>query len=376
MLEPTYFLNFLKDNDLTFFAGVPDSLLKDFCACVDDELPKQNHIITANEGGAVAVASGYHLATNKIPVVYMQNSGLGNAINPLVSLADPEVYSIPMLLVVGWRGEPGTTDEPQHIKQGPITEPILSCLGIPTEVLPDEQGKANNAIKLAIDYVKKHNSPYCFLVQKGTFAKYGKKSISEERDSKLTREQALDVILDQLPKETVYVGTTGKLSRELYELRKHRGELHNQDFLTVGSMGHASQIALGIAEAKSSQLVCCLDGDGAALMHLGGMATIGDRSPKNLIHCVFNNGVHESVGGQKITGKDIDFTSLVMALGYKIALRASSKEELALCLEKVSTIDRPALIEIVIKSGSREDLGRPTTTPVENKHLFQDYLNL
>lgn len=368
MLDPRAFLDTLQQHKVSFFAGVPDSLLKNFCACVDDVLPKEQHIITANEGGAVAVATGYHLATGKIPVVYMQNSGLGNTVNPILSLADSSVYGIPMLLVIGWRGEPGVADEPQHAKQGPITPPLLTCMDIPYAVLPDTEPESREVLEQALAHIDEHQAPYALLVRKGTFDTYS--AMKQPVAKGMTREEALTIVLDTFP-GAVFVGTTGKLSRELFELREQRGEGHEQDFLTVGSMGHASQIALGIAEARPNKTVVCLDGDGAALMHLGGLATIGARSPQNFVHIIFNNGVHESVGGQLVTGQNVDYGAIAKGLGYKKVEKVSDKE----ALKMLDTDSRPILIDCVIKPGSRDDLGRPTSTPKENKDSFKKFLS-
>jgi len=269
--------------------------------------------------------------------------------------------------VIGWRGEPGVSDEPQHVKQGPATPPLLSCLDIPHVVLANDPEESASQVKQAFAYMTEHGTPYALLVSKGTFDTYEQNNTVSE--GSMTREEALEAVLDSM-KDAVFVGTTGKLSREVFELREKRGEGHDQDFLTVGSMGHASQIALGIAEAKPNKTIVCLDGDGAALMHLGGMATIGSRAPKNLIHFIFNNGVHESVGGQSVTGKDADYCAIAKALGYQHTARVDTLAALTAIKKK----EGPLLIDCVITPGSRTDLGRPTTTPKENKTKFQAFL--
>jgi phosphonopyruvate decarboxylase len=336
MLEPKAFVRSLQAHETNFFIGVPDSLLKDLCAFIDDELPESQHIIAANEGSAVGIAAGHYLATGTISMVYLQNAGLGNVVNPLLSLADPAVYSVPLLLVVGWRGEPGVLDEPQHVKQGQVTPALLQAMNIEYAVLPQDESEADRVVEQAYEYMQTHTAPYVLLVQKGTFEKYVSTSRRVPQEHVMTREEVLSEIITIVPEGAVFVGTTGKLSRELYELRVKRSESHERDFLTVGSMGHASQIALGIAESTLKRKVVCLDGDGAALMHLGGMATIGARKPHNLIHVIINNGVHESVGGQNVTSADVEYGSLAKSLGYVAAYDVLDTEELRSALKKTS----------------------------------------
>lgn len=296
MIDTGKFYDCLTENDIDFFTGVPDSLLKNICAYIADNTTKQRNIIAANEGGAIALATGYHLATSKIPMVYMQNSGIGNAVNPLLSLADPDVYSIPMLLMVGWRGEPGLKDEPQHIKQGKVTLDLLDAMQIPYKILPDNIKEATRVIEEATLYIKKNSSPFAIIIRKNTFSPCKLKNI-EVTNFELTREEAIKEVVKLLDKSDIIVSTTGMTSRELFEFRKELGQSHENDFLTVGSMGHANQIALSIALEKPDRNVYCFDGDGAILMHTGSMGIIGDLAPKNFKHIIFNNGAHDSVGG-------------------------------------------------------------------------------
>lgn len=283
MIEPSSFYNELKKEEIDFFVGVPDSLLKNFCSFVDDNIEKDNHIIAANEGNAISIASGYHLATKKIPVVYMQNSGLGNCINPLTSLADKEVYSIPMLLIIGWRGEPGKKDEPQHLKQGRITREQLKILDIDYFVI-DENTDEKSCLEKVIKRINKNSSPVAILVRENTFKKYKLKN-KQKTIYKLKREEAIEEIINLSNDSDIFISTTGKTSRELYEIRKNKGDAQ-KDFLTVGSMGHVSSIALGVAIGLKKQRVICLDGDGSLIMHLGSLPIIGAISPKNLIHVI------------------------------------------------------------------------------------------
>jgi len=370
MIDCSKFFNTLKSHYISFYAGVPDSLLKDFCAYVSDHASKQDHIITANEGGAIALAAGYFLATGNIPLVYMQNSGLGNAINPLLSLADKEVYSIPMILMIGWRGEPGVKDEPQHIKQGRIQKDLLEVLEIPYKILDSSVCDVDTFLSEVVTQVKNLQSPVAIVVKKGAFSPY-KLEGNQDRNLSLTREQAVQQILSSLPKDAIVISTTGKTSREVFEYREHKKEGHNCDFLTVGSMGHCSQIALGIA-LNTKKLVLCLDGDGAAIMHMGSMAIIGTTAPSNLIHIVLNNGSHDSVGGQPTLGFKISFITIARACGYKKAITVNREKDLKKVMQSVLKAKGPVLVEVKVSKGARKDLGRPTSTPIENKLLLMN----
>jgi phosphonopyruvate decarboxylase len=361
------------NNGVSFYAGVPDSLVKAFCAYVTDNTDSSAHIITANEGSAVALAVGRHLATGEIGLVYLQNSGLGNAINPLTSLADPAVYGVPLLLMIGWRGEPGKKDEPQHVKMGRVTLPTLNAIGVPNVVLPETESEAVAAIEHAVRSARSTSAPFALVVRKGSFEPY---ELQGERPDAyaMSREEAIASVLESLPANSAVVTTTGMPSREVFELREKRGETHDSDFLTVGSMGHSSQIALGVALASPERPVYCLDGDGAVLMHMGGLATIGSLGAKNFKHVVVNNAAHDSVGGQPTVGHDIDLCAIAMACGYTAALRADGAAELTGRLAELASIDGPALLELRIRKGARKDLGRPTNTPEHTKQRFMDFL--
>ncbi len=372
VLDCKRFHEILAAHGIHFYAGVPDSLLKDFCAYVTDHTPPEENVITANEGGAMALAAGYHLATGKVGCVYMQNSGFGNVVNPLTSLADKEVYAIPMLLIVGWRGEPNKKDEPQHVKIGRVQREIIASLELDHEVLPDDEAGAEAAIARALETMKTTSAPYALLVKAGTFDKY---KLEKKRSVPyaMTREEAIGALADGLAKATpgaAFVCTTGMPSRELFEHRVKNKHEAGTDFLTVGSMGHASQIALGIAMQKRDTPIYCLDGDGAVLMHLGGLSTIGTLSPKNYRHVVLNNGAHDSVGGQPTVGFDVDFGAIAKACGYKQTFRADTREELERAVETFAKAEGPVLLEVRIKQGARADLGRPTATPRQSKDAF------
>ena len=383
MVEVGKFVGCLKEVGIDFFTGVPDSLLKSFCAYVTDTCG-ENHVIAANEGGAVGLAAGHYLATGKPALVYMQNSGQGNAVNPLCSLADPDVYSIPMVLLVGWRGEPGVKDEPQHVKQGKVTVSLFETLGIPTEVLPDGETAALELARKMVERAKAESRPVALVVRKGLFAQYTLQN--KRRDiSDLKREVAIEMILRALPEDAVVVSTTGMISREVYETRERLGQGHERDFLTVGSMGHAIMIALGIAKARSDQQVVCLDGDGAALMHMGNMAIAGQALCGNLTHIVLNNAAHDSVGGQPTVGNDIDLMTIAEVVGYEIVypdlrlpLMSPEKAQLASKLKQISWSgghgNLPAFLEVKVAKGARKDLGRPKEPPQVNKKLFMEML--
>jgi phosphonopyruvate decarboxylase len=372
MITPEFFYTNLLSHGVGFFSGVPDSLLKSFCAYITDHAAEEDHIIAANEGGAVALASGFHLATGKIPLVYMQNSGLGNAVNPLLSLTDEDVYSIPLILLIGWRGEPGTRDEPQHIKQGKLTCTMLEALGIPFAVLSNEERELEKQMDACYARLKERTSPYALVVRKDSFAPYTLQKI--ERDSgEMSREEAIGEILAGSGPETVYFSTTGMASRELYEIRERLGQGHSRDFLTVGSMGHASQIALGAALYKPELPVTCLDGDGAVLMHLGSLGITGSRKPRNFRHIILNNGAHDSVGGQPTIGFKVDFAAIARSCGYREAVSVNTLKDLREALAK--EVPGPSLIEVRVRKGNRKDLGRPKSTPRENKTAFMEILS-
>ena len=372
MLSPTEFLRHLQDHDVTFFTGVPDSLLKEFCACIAQNVSPAMHVIAANEGGAVALGIGYHMATGKLPLIYLQNSGLGNTINPLLSLSDPEIYSIPMILLIGWRGGPGGKDEPQHKKQGRVTLSLLETLGIPYSVLDASMDNAEAAIAEAVTTARAQLAPYALVVRNGTFDYHPVST--DERRYPMQREDAIKLLVNALGERDIVVSTTGMLSRELFEFRDILGQSHQQDFLTIGGMGHASQIALGIAMQKPERQVICLDGDGSVLMHLGSLAINGTSGCTNFKHIVINNGAHDSVGGQPTVAQQVDLASTARALGYQYAVSTRAPQELIQQLRAFRETAGPALLEIMVDKGNRPDLGRPTVHPLQNKQRFQEFV--
>ena len=374
MIRPEFFIEKLKENGIDCFAGVPDSLLKNICAYITDHSDARHNIITANEGAALGLAAGHYLATGKPACVYMQNSGEGNIINPLASLTDKEVYNIPVLLLIGWRGRPGVHDEPQHVKQGKITTGLLDVMGINYDILSKDEDEAGRQIEKAARALL-NNDVYALVIEKETFQEYKLQNV-EVNDLTLSREEAIQTAASALGPKDIIVSTTGMISRELFEARTAWGQGHERDFLTVGSMGHASQIALGIAMEKPDRNVWCFDGDGATIMHMGSLAIVASKKPANYIHVVFNNGAHDSVGGQPTVGLKIDLPAVAKAVGYAAAFSVSTKEELNSRLSMLNSQLKtgPVFLEIKVKKGNRKDLGRPTTTPIENKQALMQFL--
>lgn len=360
-------IDFLKKYD--FFTGVPDSQLKALCNYLMATYGiSKNHVIAANEGNAVALAAGYHLATGKVPVVYLQNSGEGNIINPVASLLNDKVYGIPCIFIVGWRGEPGIHDEPQHIYQGEVTIKLLEAMDIKTMVISKETNEAEVEAQLE-EWLPllKSGKQVAFVVRKGALEFSGK--VKYENHNNMVREEIIKHIVDVTGNDPI-ISTTGKASRELFEIRVARSEGHERDFLTVGSMGHSSSIALGIALQKPEKKVWILDGDGAVLMHMGSMAVIGANNPRNVVHIVINNSAHETVGGMPTVANKIDLIAIAKACGYPNAVRVDSFEKLDEALAHAKENNELSMIEVKCSLGSRDDLGRPTTTAKENKESF------
>ncbi len=357
-----------------FYAGVPDSQLKAFCDFLMDiyGIDPYHHIIAANEGNCAAIAAGYHLATGKVPVVYMQNSGEGNIINPVASLLNDKVYAIPIIFLIGWRGEPGVHDEPQHIYQGEVTIKLLDNMGISSFVVSKDT--TDGEVVAAMDDFRKIlavGKDVAFVIRKEAIV-YDKK-VKYENENTMSREEIIQHILKASGDDPI-VSTTGKASRELFEARVANGQSHKYDFLTVGSMGHSSSIALGVAIHKPKQRIWCIDGDGAVLMHMGAMAVIGANKPQNLIHVVINNGAHETVGGMPTVAKSVDFVAVARACGYESAASVETFDALDKELEEAKKRQALSFIEVKCAIGARKDLGRPTITAVDNKRQFMKYL--
>lgn len=357
-----------------FYTGVPDSQLKALCNYLMHTygIDPKHHVIAANEGNCTALAAGYHMATGKVPVVYLQNSGEGNIINPVASLLNDQVYAIPVVFIVGWRGQPGMHDEPQHIYQGEITLKLLEDLGIAAFVIDKKTTEENLAAVMA-EYrsILAAGKNVAFVICKDALA-YDE-TVQYENSNTMLREEIIHHITAVSGTDPV-VSTTGKASRELFETRTAHGQSHQYDFLTVGSMGHSSSIALGIAIHKPSAKVWCIDGDGALLMHMGAMAVLGANAPQNMIHIVINNGAHETVGGMPTVASAIDIVAIAQACGYPNAVSVTCFEDLDRELAAAKSGNALSLIEVKSSIGARDDLGRPTTTALENKCGFMEYL--
>lgn len=358
-----------------FYTGVPDSQLRALCDYLMREygINQRHHIIAANEGNCVALAAGYHLATGKIPVVYMQNSGEGNIINPVASLLNDKVYAIPMIFVIGWRGEPGIHDEPQHIYQGEVTIKLLEDMGIESFIITKETTQEAVMDKmLQFQSVLDKGKNVAFVISKDALC-YDLK-VKYANNNQMKREEIIEHIV-KVSGEDPIISTTGKASRELFEIREKMGQGHQYDFLTVGSMGHSSSIALGVAINKPNTKIWCIDGDGAVLMHMGAMAVIGATTPNNLIHVVINNGAHETVGGMPTVACKINLCEMAKACGYESVVCVDTPWELDRELKKAKNQNKLTMIEVKCSIGARENLGRPTTTAIDNKLKFVDYLN-
>lgn len=355
MINQKDFVNALENNGITFFTGVPDSFLNGFCEYIKTNIPQNRHIIAANEGNAIAIAAGYSFGTDCIPLVYMQNSGIGNAVNPLVSLADKNVYSVPMVLLIGWRGGPQSNDREQHKLQGEITPDLMDIMNIPYRILEDDSSQIPDMVRWAADTAKKSMAPVALIAKKGVFS--GEKVPIIDNSFPLSREEAMETVLNIAPKNTVFSATTGRAARELHALRDIRGEAHCFDFLNVGSMGHASSVAAGMALACPDRKVICFDGDAAAIMHLGSFTTDGKMQLPNLLHIVLNNGVHESVGGQPSAGRIVDFTAIAKACGYStVDYPVNDKNSLEMAVKQLLSINKPGFIDMQIHAGLRPDL--------------------
>ena len=376
MIKPTDFVKALKKAKIRFVTGVPDSLLKEVCACIVKKFPKNKHIVATNEGSAVALSIGHYLATESPALVYMQNSGLGNSFNPITSLADPKVYGIPIILLIGWRGEMASDgkqiyDEPQHKKQGIITLDQLKTAGIPFKIINNKTKKVETILKNLKNLAIKRKGPVAIIVRKKTFSSF---VISEKNKNKnfISREQAIHEVIKKLPKNLVTISTTGMISRELFELRKMNKQNPLNDFLTVGGMGHANQIASGIALEKPRKKILCIDGDGSVLMHMGSLA-ISSQFP-NLTHVILNNEAHDSVGGQPTKGDVVNFAKVAQACGYNNTKIITKKSEISKNILKEINKKTSSLIVINCKKGYRNNLGRPKGNLFDRKRIFMNYL--
>ncbi|HEC93740.1 MAG TPA: phosphonopyruvate decarboxylase [Candidatus Atribacteria bacterium] len=375
MISCTDLFRIFQKNGLTFFTGIPDSTFKGWMSFLERENGRiLTQITVANECEAVAIAMGYYLSTKKVAVVYMQNSGLGKTVNPITSLCDPEVYSIPMILMIGWRGEPGKKDEPQHKKMGRIMINLLETMEIPYELLPESSKEGEKVITTMKNIAIKQNTPVALIIRRGVIEENsGEEKSHTDREFEMTREEAIKIIVDSLDETEVVVSTTGKTSRELFEYRIERNEIPH-DFYTVGGMGCAASIALSIAIQKPEKKIFVFDGDGAIIMQMGSLATIGHYRPSNFYHILFDNQVHDSTGGQKTLSETINFEKVALACGYNNAITVRTKTDLKRAIRSMKKLRGPQMLIVKIKRGSRKNLGRPTTTPIENKKKFMKTL--
>lgn len=371
MIDQTKFFESLKQAGVKFITGVPDSLLNDFCLYLETNMDAHQHVITANEGSAIGLATGYYLATQTVPLVYMQNSGVGNAMNPLLSLTHQNVFSIPMVLLIGWRGEPGSNDWAQHKKQGELTPVLLNNADIPYKVLEEDQEQCSNAIEWAVATAKEKSGPTALLVKKGVLAGSKSDDVKQDITHEMTRGSAIEFLLKHLPQETLYVATTGRATRELFHLRNDMEQKHSNDFLNVGAMGHTSQIATGIALGAKDRKVVCLDGDAATIMHMGSLLISASLKPSNFLHVILNNGAHESVGGQTSLGQKVNFTSIAEEAGYTtIGKPVKTERELKTFIDGLEKMEGPVFVDIHVRKGMKKGLPPLKFSHLESKEDF------
>jgi len=374
-INPADLYNILVKEEVDFFTGVPDSTLKHFCFYLDDNSTQSNHIIAANEGNSIAIAAGYHFSTGKIPLVYMQNSGIGNALNPITSLADKEIFGVPMLVLVGWRGEPGKKDAIQHLKDGVTQIELLNSLGLSHTILRPDKQSLKLQIQDSIEKSKSAKSPHIILVSKDSFETYSP-VFQEPKISSMSREYAIAETLSFIKPDSAVISTTGKASRELYEIREKKGGMNKADIMVVGSMGHVSSFSLGVALQSPKRKVYCLDGYGSLIMHMGALPTIGKYSSSNFRHILLNNFSHDSVGGQDSSSNIIDFSLLSQAVSYKNYFKIRNKSDFKEIFPQFIEAKGPSFLEIIVAKGSRADLSRPDLLPSENKKKFMTFLGL
>lgn len=374
MIEQQKLFTALNDIGINFYTGVPDSVLNDFCLHLVNNVPDCQHIMAANEGNAIGIAAGYHMATGKIPVVYMQNSGIGNATNPLLSLTHPCVYGIPLILLIGWRGDPAIKDHAQHKKQGELTPVLMEDMDIPYQVL-DADDTVIEKFQWAANKAKELNAPVALIAKKAILTQKEKKQ--EYAESPLmNREEAISAVLDIFGKDAIYLATTGRATRELHEQIMIHGFGHEIEFLNVGAMGHLSSIGLGLAVGAPDKKIVVFDGDAAAVMHMGSLATNGRYQPKNLIHIVLNNGVNESVGGQKSSGQIINLTAIAKGCGYEtIPAFVESKEDLQKAVKQLADSNHLSFLDVHVRQGIRKDMPGLKIVHQHAKSELMNYLN-
>jgi phosphonopyruvate decarboxylase len=376
MIEADAFLDPARDAGYDFYTGVPCSFLT----------PVINRVITrrdldyvgaASEGEAVGIAAGAWLAGRKT-VVICQNSGLGNTVNPLTSMNWP--FRIPTMMIVTWRGQPGLNDEPQHELMGQIVDPILDDIDVRHASFPSKAAQIQPALNLAMEQMATRNLPYAFVMAKGSVADaeliepplpVRPMGDLRERGTGGDLPRRFDIMERMLPlvgEDAAIVATTGKCGRELFTLADREQHIYQ-----VGSMGCASAMGLGVA-ANTERPVIVLDGDGAALMKMGNFATIGAQSPKNLIHILFDNGVHDSTGGQATVSAGVDFARIALACGYSSGATVDDLGGFEASVAECLKAPGPHFIRVRVQPGSIRNLGRPTVSPFDVARRFRDFL--
>jgi phosphonopyruvate decarboxylase len=368
MIQPFHFLQQLTQAGISFFTGVPDSLLKGLITAIERS-EKETHFIAANEGAALGLAAGYHLATGGLPVVYLQNSGLGNLINPLTSLTDKAMYGIPALLIVGWRGEPGVEDEPQHKVMGEITPSLLHQLHVPFIVIKKgDDHEWRESLVEAIEVCQKEKRPVALLVESGVFPE---DELGINNEYELTAAEVVEAVYNKLKPDDIVICTTGKIGRTFYQLNSEQNKI-SRYFLSVGSMGHALSIATGLALYRRER-VFVLDGDGALLMHMGALTLPATLRLNNLHYILINNGAHQSVGAQPTLGFQVDFAAIAKGCGFQAPLTVHRKESLLSSMERLQDT---YFLEVRVNTQTGESLPRPSTTPKEAKEAFMTALGI
>ena len=355
MIKVESLVKILKRNKSTFFTGVPDSVLKELSYTLQNK-DKKEHIIATNEGTAVSIGIGHYLSTKEVPCVYMQNSGLSNALNPLLSIAHEKVYAIPLILIIGWRGSPRIKDEPQHNVKGKITESILKLLNIKYTILRsiNDLDKFEKQIKFS----KKKNSIVACLIEQGTLEKIDR--IKKNSDFyKLNKELFLKTLLQSLDKNTKVISSTGYNSRELMHIRSKYKIIKTKDFYMVGGMGHTSSVALGYSLTSKKKIIC-IDGDGSFLMHLGAIKTAGTFANKNFKYILLNNNSHDSVGGQNTYANNINFEKLSKSLGFKKFYSIKNDKNLKKTIKTFLSDDTLSFLEVKVSNSKIKNLPRPT----------------
>ena len=359
---------------IQFFTGVPDSLLNDFCHHLINNIPDGEHVMAANEGNAIAIAAGNYLATGNIPLVYMQNSGIGSASNPLLSLTHSCVYSIPMILVIGWRGDPAIKDHAQHKKQGELTPMLMEDMDIPFKILDDDDTVIEK-FQWAYNKAQAISSPVALIAKKGILAQKEKHQEYPESDL-MNREEAISAVIDVMGEDAIYLATTGRATRELHEQLQQHGMSQNREFLNVGAMGHLSSIGLGLALGAPDKKIVVFDGDAAAVMHMGSFATNGRYHPKNLIHIVLNNGVNESVGGQQSSGQIVNLTTIAQSCGYNtLSSFIEGKQELQDSVRIFANSDHMSFLDLHVRQGIRKDMPKLAVDLKEQKTSLMEEMD-